>query len=86
MAKVSGSARKKSAKGKTAASRKLPDFEAVRKKINMLVGGQVVGLVQSAIAEADKGHFAAMKYLFEMIGLHPTNGEEVPGDDSLAKT
>ena len=44
-------------------------------------------LVESAIAEADKGHFTAMKYLFEMIGLYPATGRgETPEEDSLAKT
>ena len=88
MAKVSGKATKKGA-GKKATRRvgKAPDYEKVREKINALVGGKAVGLVESAMDEAKKGHFTAMKYLFEMIGLYPATGEDLlPGDDSLAKT
>jgi hypothetical protein len=69
-------------------SQKPVDLELVRKKITNLVGSEAVGLVQSAIDEADKGHYAAMKYLFEMIGLYPEGGEgpASPDDDALART
>ncbi len=44
-------------------------------------------MVWSTIEEANKGHYAAMKYLFEMIGLFPATGaEQAPEDNSLAKT
>ena len=37
--------------------------------------------------EVNKGHYLAMKYLFEMVGLCPaTTPEEAPQEDSLAKT
>lgn len=43
-------------------------------------------MVESTIEEVHKGHFAAMKYLFEMIGLFPVAGvEEKPEENSLAK-
>ena len=43
--------------------------------------------MESAIDEADKGHFPAMKYLFEMIGLYPATMEEgTLEEESLAKT
>jgi hypothetical protein len=69
-------------------SRKPVDLEAVRKKITNLVGNEAVGLVKSAIDEAEKGHYAAMKYLFEMVGLYPEGGQgpEMPDDDALAQT
>jgi hypothetical protein len=68
-------------------SRKPIDLQAIRKQINELVGSEAVNLVESTIAEADKGHYPAMKYLFEMIGLYPATGAEVPaGEDSLAQT
>lgn len=88
MTKAMGKTRKTKAKsGAGRGGKKPPDFAAVRKRINDLVGNQAVGLVQSAIDEADKGHFTAMKYLFEMIGLYPTAGEEtMPGEESLART
>ena len=37
--------------------------------------------------EASEGHYLAMKYLFEMVGLCPaTTSEEPLEEDSLAKT
>lgn len=43
-------------------------------------------MVHSTIAEVNKGHFVAMKYLFEMVGLYPaTSAEQMPQDNSLAK-
>jgi hypothetical protein len=51
------------------------------------VSSEAVNLVESTIAEADKGHYPAMKYLFEIIGLYPTPGGETPAEEgSLAKT
>ena len=43
-------------------------------------------MVESTIEEVHKGHFAAMRYLFEMIGLYPAEaGQEEPDESSLAK-
>ncbi len=68
-------------------SRQAVDLAAIREQIMSLVGDQALGMVETTIGEADKGHFAAMKYLFEMIGLYPATGqEEAPADNSLAKT
>ena len=60
----------------------------LREEITNLVGGEAVGMVNSTIHEADKGHYPAMKYLFEMVGLYPEAKQEEapPGDDALAKT
>src|ERR1700690_1218872 len=70
------------------ALRKPVDMEAIRNEINSLVGSQAVDLVETTIAEANKGHYAAMKYLFEMVGLYPAVEQEeaAPGEDSLART
>jgi hypothetical protein len=39
------------------------------------------------VEEAKKGHYAAMKYLFDLIGLHPAEAqEESSGEDSMART
>jgi hypothetical protein len=68
-------------------SRKPVDLASVRRQITELVGNRALGLVETTITEAEKGHYAAMKYLFEMVGLYPARGEEVPqGEDSLART
>jgi hypothetical protein len=88
---------KAKAKTKTAAtkrrttsgrSRKPVDLQTVRQQISDLVGGEAVGMVETTIAEVDKGHYGAMKYLFEMVGLYPpTEGDGAPqGEDVLAKT
>ena len=58
----------------------------LRREIEDLVRQEAVPMVDSTIAEAKDGHFAAMKYLFEMIGLFPGMAEAVSEeDDSLAK-
>jgi hypothetical protein len=60
---------------------------AIRQQIANLVGSQAVAMVRTTMEEAEKGHYAAMKYLFEMIGLYPAAPqEEMPGEDSLAGT
>jgi hypothetical protein len=68
-------------------SRQPADLAALREQITNLVRDQAVAMVETTIGEVDKGHYAAMKYLFEMIGLYPaTAQEEKPGEDSLART
>jgi hypothetical protein len=47
------------------------DVRALREQITNLVGNRAVEMVERTIAEADKGHYLAMKYLFEMVGLCP---------------
>ena len=68
-------------------SRQATDLAAVRQQITELVRNQAVPMVEITISEVDKGHYAAMKYLFEMIGLYPAAPqEEAQGEDSLART
>jgi hypothetical protein len=88
-AKTRRTAAKRAGKG----ARKAKGAAELREQIETLVKQRAMRLVESAIDEADKGHFAAMKYLFEMIGLYPgpgdgnSNDEEQPqGTESLAKT
>jgi hypothetical protein len=62
-------------------------MEIVRQNVAALIGASAVRMVETTIAEVDKGHYAAMKYLFELVGLFPGNLEPAaPGDDVLAKT
>jgi hypothetical protein len=59
----------------------------LREQITNMVKDEAVAMVQTTIEEAGKGHYAAMKYLFEMIGLYPATAQtETLGKDSLAKT
>jgi len=68
-------------------SRQTTDLAAIRQQITDLVRNQAVPMVEITISEVDKGHYAAMKYLFEMIGLYPAAAqEETEGEDSLART
>ena len=70
-----------------APARKPVDLNTVRQNIANLVGASAVSMVETTIGEVDKGHYAAMKYLFEMIGLYPGNGEPAAaGANVLAKT
>ena len=44
-------------------------------------------MVESAIEEAHKGHFGAMKYLFGIVGLYPAGEAETgQSENSLART
>jgi len=45
------------------------DLAVVRGQITNLVGNRAVKMVTTTMNEVDKGHYLAMKYLFEMIGL-----------------
>jgi hypothetical protein len=63
------------------------DLSLVREQITKLVGNRAVGMVKTTMDEVDKGHYLAMKYLFEMIGLCPAPLEGgAPQDNSLAST
>ncbi len=70
------------------ASRKPVDLDSVRRQIAELVGGQALDMVATTMTEVDKGHYAAMKYLFEIAGLFPGDGEPEKNavEDSLART
>src|SRR5208337_2366704 len=63
------------------------DLGVVREQITTLVGNRAVQMVEITMAEVNKGHYLAMKYLFEMIGLCPaTDPEATVQEDTLAKT
>jgi hypothetical protein len=63
------------------------DLEEIRREIADLVGGRALGMVETTVSEAESGHYAAMKYLFEMIGLYPATAHVGPSSsDSLAQT
>jgi len=62
------------------------DLPALRQQIRNLVGNQAVSMVVTTMEQVKQGHYQALKYLFEMIGLYPaTTTQEEPTDDSLAK-
>jgi len=44
-------------------------------------------MVRTTIEQVQGGHYQALKYLFEMIGLYPATGaQEESQEDSLATT
>jgi hypothetical protein len=79
--------RKTSKRPSGKASRKAVDLAAVQTEIGNLVGNAAVEMVETTIGEANKGHYAAMKFLFELVGLYPAQAreEEIPVEDGLAK-
>jgi hypothetical protein len=63
------------------------DLVVIEELITNLVGNRAIEMVEITMDEVDKGHYLAMKYLFEMIGLCPATAPEgAIQDDSLAKT
>jgi len=82
-------ARKSSKKAPSAPKKALKrvDLGVVREQITNLVGNRAVDMVETTMDEVNKGHYLAMKYLFEMVGLCPaTTPEEALQEDSLART
>jgi hypothetical protein len=90
MSKARASKARKSSKGARSAPKKpLKHVELgpVQEHITNLVGNGAIEMVETTIAEVNKGHYLAMKYLFEMVGLFPaTVPTETLQEDSLAKT
>jgi hypothetical protein len=61
----------------------MPD---IRQKINRIIGNGAVTMVKSTMVDIENGHYLAMKYLFEMIGLYPAIANAASSEgDSLAK-
>ena len=85
---TTGSGRKKTTRPAGGrGSRKPVDLQEIREKITNLVGEEAGPMVESAIEEAHKGHYGAMKYLFEIVGLYPAEeNEEGQTENSLART
>ena len=62
------------------------DLVALRQRITNLVVDEAVEMVTTTIAQVNDGHFQAMKYLFEMVGLYPAAAPQEGTQDSLART
>jgi hypothetical protein len=63
------------------------DLAVIREQITNLVGNRALDMVEFTMKEVKKGHYLAMKYLFEMVGLWPATATEVTVEESsLAKT
>jgi len=63
------------------------DLGVVREQITNLVGNRAVEMVETTMEEVGKGHYLAMKCLFELIGLCPATAPAgALEEDSLAQT
>jgi hypothetical protein len=63
------------------------DFAALRQQIKKRVGQEALGMIESTIDAVNNGQYAALKYLFEAVGLFPTDVEnESQQQDGLAPT
>jgi hypothetical protein len=74
MTKTKSRSKGRVAKTKQAA-RKSVDIASIRQAMTRLVAHQAGNMVKAVIEEAKKGQSAALKYLFEMIGLYPATLE-----------
>ena len=69
------------------ASTETVDLAALRQEITALVGNHAVQMVAETVEQVHQGHYQALKYLFEMVGLYPAAApQDTPGADSLAAT
>jgi hypothetical protein len=76
MAKTKAKAKSRGEKktGSALGSGKQVDMDGLRRKIANHVGGKALLMVKALTGEAVKvGDLSAMKYLFELIGLHPAS-------------
>ena len=63
------------------------DFAALRQQIRNRVGQEALGMVEATIDAVNNGQYAALKYLFEAVGLFPSDvPNETQQQDTLAPT
>jgi hypothetical protein len=78
-AQGNGKRPKKAAKRTASRAKGKADVGAIQEEIRNLVCGAAIEMVESTIEEVKKGHYSAMKFLFEMVGLHMET-EAAPGE------
>ena len=71
-----------------AEGRKEIDLEALREKIARHVSRKSLAMVRTTTEVVKVGNLAALKYLFELIGVYPSGGASAVEEDSddLART
>jgi hypothetical protein len=64
------------------------DLTSIRTEINRLVGNSAVEMVQNTINQVRDGHYQALRFLFELVGLYPGDPATEAEDEgeSLATT
>lgn len=76
---------KKAAKRTSSRVKGKTDVGAIQEEIRNLVCGAAIEMVESTIEEVKKGHYSAMKFLFEMVGLH-LGAEASPAESESTMT
>lgn len=61
------------------------DISTIQEEIKNLVCSAAIEMVGCTIEEVKKGHYSAMKFLFEMVGLH-LGAEANPADPEANMT
>ena len=62
------------------------NVDAIRCEVTRIIGAGAAEIVAAAVVKAKEGQFQAMKYLFELAGIHPPRTQdEKSGDLSLAR-
>lgn len=65
----------------------ITDFASLRQQIRDRVGQEAMNMVNSTINTVNDGQYAALKYLFEVVGLFPADAlSESSPQDTLAPT
>jgi len=63
------------------------DFAALRQQIRNRVSQEALAMVEATIDAVNNGQYAALKYLFEAVGLFPVDVQnETSRQDDLAPT
>lgn len=63
------------------------DYAALRQRIRKRVGDEALNMVEATISAVNDGQYAALKYLFEAVGLFPAEiQDEGQRQDGLAPT
>ena len=63
------------------------DFASLRQEIKNRVGQEALDMVEATIEAVNNGQYAALKYLFEAVGLFPADVQsESQPQDALAST
>jgi hypothetical protein len=63
-----------------------PDFNLIRQKLTQRVAAEAEQMVADMIGHVKDGNCAAMKFLFEMIGLFPATAATQSAQEDCIKT
>ncbi len=76
-------AKKSGGKGSSKKAANGPENVAVtREKVSHVIAEHAPKMTEAMAAEAEKGHLATFKYLFELLGIYPASTVEPEAEDS----